>query len=313
MSMKNKLIKILLTISFIILVITITIIGFFEQKKMNTIEEGFNLKGDREVVIEYGNNYEENGYTALIDGINKTDEVEVINNVDITKVGTYEIKYILRYKNYNKTLTRTVKVVDTEAPKLTLSEKEIYCTVNDKCDNITYKVTDNYDTDLSTKVTKTSNINMSKKGNYEVKYMVEDSSGNEAQETLKVHVTDKFDHTYVEVKISTQKLVYYVKKKPVLTTDVTTGKNGATKLGNFKILRKTKNQWLVTKKYKSFVKYWMAYDGRSFGLHDASWRKKFGGQIYKTNGSHGCVNLPTKAAEKLFSMIEVGTPVYIKR
>ena len=56
----------------------------------------------------------------------------------------------------------------------------------------------------------------------------------------------------------------------------------------------------------------MAYDGNNFGLHDASWRSKFGGQDYKWNGSHGCINLPTKAAAKLYSYVEVGTPVYIK-
>ena len=33
---------------------------------------------------------------------------------------------------------------------------------------------------------------------------------------------------------------------------------------------------------------------------------------YKTNGSHGCINMPTKAAKKLYNMIEVGTPVHIK-
>ena len=27
-------------------------------------------------------------------------------------------------------------------------------------------------------------------------------------------------------------------------------------------------------------------------MHDATWRGKFGGQIYKTSGSHGCINLP---------------------
>ena len=37
------------------------------------------------------------------------------------------------------------------------------------------------------------------------------------------------------------------------------------------------------------------------------------GEIYKTNGSHGCVNVPTDAAAKLYSMLEIGTPVYIKR
>ena len=55
----------------------------------------------------------------------------------------------------------------------------------------------------------------------------------------------------------------------------------------------------------------MGYGG-GYGLHDASWRKKFGTQDYFYKGSHGCVNMPTVAAKKLYSMIEVGTPVYIK-
>ena len=39
------------------------------------------------------------------------------------------------------------------------------------------------------------------------------------------------------------------------------------------------------------VSYWMPFfDGQ--GLHDATWRSSFGGNIYLTNGSHGCVNLP---------------------
>ena len=57
----------------------------------------------------------------------------------------------------------------------------------------------------------------------------------------------------------------------------------------------------------------MAYSGNSYGIHDASWRNKFGGTIYKSNGSHGCVNVPTDVAAKLYQRIEVGTPVYIKR
>lgn len=310
--MKNNLIKILLTMSFLLLTITASIIGFLERNKLDALESKFYLNGENSIVLEYGNKYNEEGFTLDIDNSNKND-VKIESNVDESKLGEYEIKYTLKYKNYKKVLTRKVKIVDTESPKLTLEDKEIYCTIKDKCDEVTYKAIDNYDKDITSKVTKKSTVDINKKGTYDIIYSAEDSSGNKTEQTLKVHVTDKFEHTYVEVKISTQKLVYYVKKKPVLTTDVVTGQNGATKTGNFKILRKTKDQWLVTKTYRSKVKYWMAYDGISYGLHDASWRKKFGGKIYKTNGSHGCVNLPTSAAEKLFSMIEVGTPVYIKR
>ena len=49
------------------------------------------------------------------------------------------------------------------------------------------------------------------------------------------------------------------------------------------------------------------------GLHDAPWRNRFGGSIYKRSGSHGCVNLPPKVAETIFANIEKGTPVVCYR
>ena len=44
-------------------------------------------------------------------------------------------------------------------------------------------------------------------------------------------------------------------------------------------------------------------------MHDATWRRTFGGDIYLTNGSHGCINLPKKAAGKIFEAVEKGFPV----
>ena len=41
----------------------------------------------------------------------------------------------------------------------------------------------------------------------------------------------------------------------------------------------------------------------------ASWRSQFGGEIYKTNGSHGCVNLPLDAAKTLYENVSYGFPV----
>ena len=52
---------------------------------------------------------------------------------------------------------------------------------------------------------------------------------------------------------------------------------------------------------------------KGIGLHDASWRKTFGGQIYMTSGSHGCVNLPSSFAANLYSQVTVNTPVVVYR
>ena len=58
------------------------------------------------------------------------------------------------------------------------------------------------------------------------------------------------------------------------------------------------------------VKYWMPFNGGQ-GLHDAWWRSEFGGSIYKNNGSHGCVNMPPKAAKKLFENASTGDIVIV--
>jgi len=47
------------------------------------------------------------------------------------------------------------------------------------------------------------------------------------------------------------------------------------------------------------------------GMHDASWRSSFGANIYLTNGSHGCVNLPSKKAEVIYGYVEQGEPVIV--
>ena len=52
----------------------------------------------------------------------------------------------------------------------------------------------------------------------------------------------------------------------------------------------------------------MPFNG-GIGLHDAPWRGSFGGQIYKTNGSHGCINLPYDAAKLIYETVSKGYPV----
>ena len=62
---------------------------------------------------------------------------------------------------------------------------------------------------------------------------------------------------------------------------------------------------------EAFVKYWMRFTNGGQGLHDAGWRKSFGGDIYKTNGSHGCVNLQRDVAATIFQHAYVGLPVIV--
>ena len=62
--------------------------------------------------------------------------------------------------------------------------------------------------------------------------------------------------------------------------------------------------------WESHVDYWMPFN-KTVGLHDASWRTNFGGELYKTEGSHGCVNLPVDKAGELYDLVDVGTIVVV--
>lgn len=117
--------------------------------------------------------------------------------------------------------------------------------------------------------------------------------------------------TYVEVDMGTQKLYYYVDGELKLETDVVTGnmrRRMDTPEGLNYVYSKQKNRVLRGPGYATPVKFWMPVKG-AIGIHDATWRDEFGGEIYKTSGSHGCVNIPVDVAAELYDMIEIGTPV----
>lgn len=117
--------------------------------------------------------------------------------------------------------------------------------------------------------------------------------------------------TYVDVSIDNQILTYYVNGAPVLITPCVTGKPGrGTPRGVFAINSCIPGKYLNGPTWHVWVNRWMRFCG-NVGIHDATWRKSFGGDIYKSNGSHGCVNIPHDQAVLLYSMVGVGTPVIV--
>lgn len=125
---------------------------------------------------------------------------------------------------------------------------------------------------------------------------------------------DLMPTTFVEVDISSQTLNFYQDSNLILTTPVTTGKDGVydTRIGYFQIAYKDYNTYLEGPGYKVHVDYWMPFDG-GIGLHDATWRGTFGGDIYTYNGSHGCVNMPYDAAQTVYENISAGTRVLVHK
>ena len=121
------------------------------------------------------------------------------------------------------------------------------------------------------------------------------------------------DNTYIDVDLTNQILTYYKNGMPAMTSDVVTGnasRHNDTPEGVYEIYMKQKGRTLRGPDYETFVNYWMPFTG-NYGLHDATWRGAFGGSIYKTAGSHGCVNLPKSAASTLYDLAPIGTKVYV--
>ena len=122
---------------------------------------------------------------------------------------------------------------------------------------------------------------------------------------------DDIGNTYVEINITKQHLWFYKDGKLITRGPVVTGnpnKGYSTKVGVYMLNYKEKESTLRGADYEAKVTYWMPFNG-NIGIHDASWRYSFGGDIYKRNGSHGCVNAPRYLAKRVFDNIQDGTPV----
>ncbi len=120
-----------------------------------------------------------------------------------------------------------------------------------------------------------------------------------------------YGNTYVEVNLTGQHLFYYKDGALVVESDFVSGnmaRGMGTPAGAYPITYKQRNATLKGQGYTTPVSYWMPFN-RGIGLHDASWRNKFGGSIYRTNGSHGCINLPSAVARTIYENIEAGVPV----
>ncbi len=115
--------------------------------------------------------------------------------------------------------------------------------------------------------------------------------------------------SYVEVDLTDQLVWLYKNGEVLLSSECVSGtyqnEERRTPGGIYSIYYKQSPAVLKGEDYSSPVTYWMPFNG-GIGLHDASWRYEFGGNIYQYSGSHGCINLPYWAAEILYENTYVG-------
>lgn len=121
-------------------------------------------------------------------------------------------------------------------------------------------------------------------------------------------------NTYIDVDIDKQVVTYFedgaiVFQSPCVTGAVNSGHGTPT--GKFNIINKIPGKRLKGPTWDCWVNRWMKFTNTNCGFHDAKWRKSFGSDIYLTNGSHGCVNMPYNKVCELYDMVKVGTTVIV--
>lgn len=117
--------------------------------------------------------------------------------------------------------------------------------------------------------------------------------------------------TYVEIDMGKQHIWYYKNGYLVVDGDIVTGNvstGASTPEGIFRLYYKQKDTVLKGQDYEAPVSFWMPFNN-GIGIHDATWRNEFGSEIYKTNGSHGCINAPYSVAEIIYNNIKKGDTI----
>lgn len=120
--------------------------------------------------------------------------------------------------------------------------------------------------------------------------------------------------SYVEIDLGSQHVWMYIDGQEIVSTDCVSGdmmnSERTTPAGTYTLYYKESPSVLEDDKktYRTEVTYWMPFNG-GIGMHDATWRGSFGGNINQSNGSHGCINLPLEAARTIYENIYEGMPI----
>ncbi|SRR5579883_769702 len=122
-----------------------------------------------------------------------------------------------------------------------------------------------------------------------------------------IQTLQKSDQRWIEINLTTQRLIAWEGGKPVHAVIISSGKQSTpTQIGVFKIQSKHRFARMQGKNYDiSDVPYVMYYEG-GYAIHGAFWLRKFGIPI-----SHGCINVAPDHAKWLFQWASLGTPVII--
>ena len=201
----------IVTVCCVTLVVTLTGVFLLRSKSLkgttwssqsnvvyNSVNDSisFELNDPEYNTIFINGSYEEKGARVSVDGLDYSQDIIIdSSDVDTSRVGVYHVSYTYASNmNQVKTLYRTINVVDTSAPKITLLGSRIYTMlVGDNYTEEGIIVSDDSNEDLLENVVINNNVDVNTPGVYDIVYTVSDGSGNSSSVTRTVVVKYNYD------------------------------------------------------------------------------------------------------------------------
>lgn len=123
----------------------------------------------------------------------------------------------------------------------------------------------------------------------------------------------------IEVDLTYQTMFLYLDGSLVIETPIVSGLAGVAETipGAYAVWDKQSPSVLKGERaqdgyeYEQPVEYWLPFDGTGQGIHDANWQGTFGGSVYVTGGSQGCINTPPAVMAQLYDLVYIGIPVIV--
>ena len=167
----------------IIIILSICLIGIIIYRSI----PNFMIKNFKNIIeVNYKEEYHDNYGEVCFGNIISCKKVELnrIGTVDTNTLGEYSIEFVGTYQDKKINLKQTVKVVDKEKPIITIESEKARVCPNGKIIEAKSIATDNYDGDITSKITKKYQNNV-------VTITVEDSNKNRSEISMPVEVKDE--------------------------------------------------------------------------------------------------------------------------
>ncbi len=243
----NKKRTIICVIIVIVLIATIASLVLYLNYENNVIPT-ISLIGDENINLQLNDNYEEQGAQAFLKENDVSENIVIDGKVDTSKIGEYRLKYTI-FNSKNEipvSVERVVNIEDKIPPTITLKgNTEVNINVGDTYKDEGCTALDNYDGDITNKVSITGEVDTKKEGTYTITYKVADSSNNITETSRKVIVKKK--QVSVTTSASTSKVNTSKRGLPVLMYhffyDAKKGEKGAD------------NNWMEVSAFEAQMKY----------------------------------------------------------